>query len=780
MIKQTLTCLSLILFSPTLPAQQQMQDIRGQVTDRASGEPIAYAVIHLESEPAKGAVTDSLGKFLLEDVSLGRHDVKVTCIGYAPCLVREVLVASVKEVFLEIALTENIRELDEVVVRPKVSKGQPLNTMALTGARMFSVEETSRYAGGLDDPARLASSFAGVVTGVSHNGISVHGNAPYLLQWRMEDVEIPNPNHFADVSTLGGGILSSLSSHVLGNSDFFTGAFPAEYGNAVSGVFDMKMRTGNCHRMENTLQVGLLGIDLASEGPISRKHNSSYIVNYRYSMTGLLSHLGMVDLDGTFDFQDLNFKLNFPTRRAGTFSVWGTSLIDKYGSEMEEPEEWKYFDDASESEFDQYMAAGGVTHRYPLGKQSTLKTTMAATYYRSTASMEMLDESLTLTPYLDMKRETTNLVFSTCYNHKASARYMSRSGLTVTGMLFDMSMHAASCVAAPMDAVSVGDGSTTLLSAYTSHSLGLGRCMTLNLGLHGQWLTLNNHYVVEPRLGLKWMMSHRLSLAAAYGLHSRMEKPDVYFTRTPETGGLLVNKELDFTRAHHLMLTLDWHLSDGMVLRIEPYFQSLWNVPVRPDDSYSMLNRLDFYVEDALVNKGKGRNVGVDLTLERYLSSGYYYLCTASLFDSRYRGGDGVWHDTRFNRRYILNLLGGKEWMTGHSRRNLLGIHAKVTLMGGDRYSPVDYKATLAHPDHEVQYDETLAYSQQFSPIVLTNFSISYKMNRRRCTHEVAIKLINATNYKEFGGHGYNIRTGEIEVKRYAMSMPNLYYKMEF
>ncbi len=151
-----------------------------------------------------------------------------------------------------------------------------MNKMATTGARMLSVEEASRYAGGFDDPARLVSSFAGVAPSVSSNGISIHGNAPHLLQWRLEDVEIPNPNHFADIATLGGGILSSLSSQVLGNSDFFTGAFPAEYGNAVSGVFDMKLRNGNNQKNENTLQVGIMGIDVASEGPLQEAQSILY------------------------------------------------------------------------------------------------------------------------------------------------------------------------------------------------------------------------------------------------------------------------------------------------------------------------------------------------------------------------------------------------------------------------------------------------------------------------------------------------------------------------
>lgn len=774
-------CLLMTGFCLSISAQHLTQNIRGTVTDKASGIPIAYATIQLEDAPDRGTITDSIGNFVLKGISLGRHNVKATFIGYEPSLVREVLVSSAKEVFLEIAMTENAQELNEVVVRPQVNKEQALNKMALTGARMFSVEEASRYAGGMDDPARLASSFAGISAGVSHNGISIHGNAPHLLQWRLEDVEIPNPNHYADIATLGGGILSSLSNHVLGNSDFFTGAFPAEYGNAVSGVFDMKLRNGNNRKVENTIQAGILGIDIASEGPLSKKHNASYIVNYRYSATGLLAHLNMVDLGGAFDYQDLNFKFNFPTRRLGTFSIWGTSLIDKYGSDLEKDiSKWEYLGDGSDSKTDQYMAAGGISHRYFIGENGLLKTTIATTYFKSTASIDMFDTDLNSTPYLDMSRENTNLVFTTSYNHKFSARFTNKTGASFTQMFYDMKMNLAPFVATPLDVISMGDGSTSLFSAYTSNSIGIGNNFTLNLGLNTQVLTLNKHWTLEPRIGMKWQATAKTSFALAYGMHSRMEKMDVYYTQTPQTGDALVNKDLDFTKANHFMLTFDYKISDELLLKIEPYFQTLFDVPVRVGDSYSVLNREDFYVEDALVNKGKGRNIGVDVTLEKYLSRGYYYMFTGSLFDSRYCGGDKVWHNTKFNRHYILNLLGGKEWMMGRNRQNILSVNAKLTLQGGDRYSPIDEAATLEHPDKEVQYDETRAYSQQFSPIFLTNFSLSYKMNKKKCTHEFAVKLLNATNYKEYAGHEYNLKTGKIEPNRFAMSLPNIYYKVEF
>lgn len=757
------------------------RSIRGTVVDAASGYPIAYASVALQGRPGTGAITDSSGHFIIKNVPVGRHDIQASFVGYESAIFKEILVTSSKEVFLNIPLKEAIRELDEVTVRPSLNKEQPLNKMATTGARMLSVEEASRYAGGMDDPARLVSSFAGVSPAMSTNGISIHGNAPHLLQWRLEDVEIPNPNHFADLSILGGGILSGLSSHVLGNSDFFSGAFPAEFSNAVSGVFDMKLRNGNNRRVENTIQIGLLGMDFASEGPLTKKHNSSYIFNYRYSTTGILEKAGIVDFGGILDYQDLNFKFNIPTRKAGTFSVWGTGLIDKSESEFEKnPEEWEYLGEQMESETSQYMVAGGISHSYFFNDNTRLKTIVAATYFRHKGFVDFYDFDLNKYPNLDLVRNNTNLIFSAILNRKFSAKFTNKTGFTFTKMYYDMEMNLSPYTMQPLELISKGEGNTNLISGYTSSYIGLSDRVTLSVGLNAQVLTLNNHWTVEPRTGIKWQATPKASFALAYGLHSRMEKMDVYFVRTRSTGTEPVNKDLDFSKAHHVMLSYGCRLSDNLNLKIEPYFQHLFDIPVIADSSYSVLNRVDFYVEEALKNKGKGRNFGVDVTLERYLNDGVYYMISGSLFSSKYKGGDGKWRNTKYNRQFIINCLGGKEWMLGQDKQNILGINLKMTMQGGDRYSPVDRVATLDDPDKVVQHDETKAFTKQFSPMFIVNYTISYKINKKKVSHEFALKGLNATGCKEYYGHEYNFKTGEIKPLRSATALPNISYKLEF
>lgn len=759
---------------------QFTQTIRGITVDSQSGKPLSFISIGISDIPEIGTTTDEQGNFILKNVPVGRHTIQATCIGYQPFFIREILVTTSKEVYLEIPMTESSHELSEITISA-YEKDAPINKMALTGARMLSVEEASRFAGGLDDPARLISSFAGIASAPSSNGISVHGNAPHLLQWRLEDVEIPNPNHFADIQTLGGGILSSLSNKVLGNSDFFSAAFPAEYGNAVSGVFDMRMRNGNTQNREYTLQIGTLGIDLASEGAINKKQNSSYIINYRYSLIGLMNKMDKDSTSNHFNYQDLNLKLNFPTKKTGTFSVWGTALYDSYKQKFEKDQEkWEYFSDRNKGQSKQYMLSGGLTHRYFFNDNTMLKSSLASTYAKYNVKQDVFDANMNSTPYGYLDSHTTNLIFNASLNKKFSHRFTNKTGFTYTKMFYGMNLQKAPHEAYPLETISQGKGNTELISGYTSASFGLSDRVVFNQGIYSQILTLNNHWTIEPRISMKWKSGDRTYFVIAYGMHSRMEKIDVFFVKTRSTGSKSMNKDLDFTKAHHAMLTYSHKLSDNTNLKIEPYFQYLYDVPVIADSSYSVLNRDQFYVEEPLVNKGKGTNLGIDITLERYLNKGYYYLITATLFDSRFKGGDGIWHNTKFNRNYILNASGGKEWIFGKRKNKILSANLRLTLQGGDRYSPLDVEATMNDPDKEAQYNERKAYSKQLGAMLLLNYTLSYRVNNKKRSYEWGIVGLNATSAKEFYGHRYNFKTGAIEKDRDSSAISNLYYKLEF
>ncbi len=757
---------------------QTAQNIRGVVRDGASDEPLESVTIIVKgTTPVISTGTDSSGRFLLKNVPAGRYDIEAVRIGYEPTTIREVLLSSAKEVFLEIPMKEALHVLSEVVITPTVNKLQPLNKMATASARMLSVEEAARYAGGFDDPARLASSFAGVGSNMGNNGIVVRGNAPKFLQWRLEEVEIPNPNHFAEVTGFGGGGLTALSSQVLGNSDFFTGAFPAEYGNSLSGVFDIKLRNGNSEHMENTIQVGAIGIDVASEGPLCKGKPASYLFNYRYSTLSLLAPLMPDDADGT-RYQDLSFKVNVPTKKLGTLSLWGIGLIDRSGQTAEtDSTQWAYLQDKESQDVKQLMGAVGLGHKLVLPHDAFLKTTLAATVSGLDLHTERMDNTIQPQPQNSIQNTNWNFVFSSYINKKFSARHTNKTGVQVTGLLYNLLLKNAELAATPLQTLTDESGFSALLSVYSNSSINLSEQWTLNAGLIAQYFTLNGSYSIEPRIGIKWRFAPAHTLALAYGLHSRLEMLNYYFVRS--ANGEYINKDLNFTRSQHLVLSYDWNIGQDFHLRVEPYVQYLYEVPVIADSSYSFINlQNDWFMHQQLVNEGNGFNYGIDVTFEKFMSRGYYFMLTGSLFNSQYKGGDGVWRDTRFNRTFLCNFLIGKEWIFGQYNQHIFNANIRLSYQGGDRYSPVDLAVSLAQ--HEVVYDETHAYSQQLSPAFLGHFTISYKLNCRKVSHEFAVKMLNVTGYKEFYGHHYNFQTNTITENREAIVIPNISYKIQF
>ncbi len=766
-------------------AAQPAGNIRGIITDAASGQALPYVtVIVLNTSPVVGTTTDEQGAFRLPPLTIGRHSIQASFMGYESAIVREVMVSSAKETVLEISMKEDAKMLEELVVRPTTNKEAPLNPMALAGARMLSVEEASRYAGGFDDPARLVSSFAGVAGDVTNNSISIRGNSPQFLQWKLEGVEIPNPSHYPEIGSVGGGILTAFSSQVLGNSDFYTGAFPAEYSNALSGVFDMMLRNGNNQQYEHTAQIGTLGVEFASEGPLRKGGKASYLFNYRYSTMALAGSIfgGSLEEMAAMRYQDLSFKINLPTNKAGTFTLWGIGTIDRHTEPLpDDLETYEYLPEESVAR--QSMGAAGLGHKIFLGDNTYLKTSLAATYSENHTSIDYFDTDRTvLGRSMDMQDKNTNLVLHSYLNTKFSVRHTNRTGATLTGLFYDDNYNIIPDFpyfdGSPMVNFTHSNGSSLMASAFSQSSFLLNDRLTGQLGVNVSYFALNKDWTVEPRAGLRWQAATDHAFTIAYGLHSRHERLDYYFVTLPETGDQLVNKNLGFAKAHHVVLSYDWHVSDNIRIKVEPYFQYLYDVPVEPGTPFSIINQTDFYMNRSLVNDGEARNIGIDFTLERYLSNGYYYLLTGSLFNSRYKGGDGIWRNSRLNRRFLANALGGKEWMVGRNKQNVLGVNLRLSLMGGSYYTPIDETASLVI--HQPIEDESRTMSMQNPDAFIGSFTLSYQINRQRLAHEFAVKVINVTGYKEFYGFDYNRITHQIDKRGTAVVIPNICYKVSF
>lgn len=755
--------------------EKPTQTVRGIVLDSKTNAPIEFATVRIMNVGSLGSTTDSLGRFRIDNVPVGRCNIQTSYVGYNTNIFNEIPVTSSKEVYMEITLDENIHSLAEVVIQPEIKKDKPLNAMAITGGRMISMEEAGRFANGFDDPARLSSAFAGVAGDVGTNAVAIRGNSPQFTQWRLEGVEIPNPTHFADLTGLGGGFLSALSTQVIGNSDFYNGAFPSEYSNALSGIFDMQIRNGNNQKYEHTFQLGILGIDLASEGPISRKHGSSYIFNYRFSTTSLATGNDM-----NLKYQDLSFKLNFPTRKAGTFSIWGIGLIERYKPEAIDRDEWETQGDRQSGNTAFDKAAGGLTHKYLINADTYIRSSLAATYSKDRTRADQITEDDKLVHVGDIRNSKWDIVFNSYLNKKFNSNHINRTGITVTGLQYDLDYKISPNFGLdiPMEQISKGNGGSCVLSAYSSSVINLSNHLTTSLGITAQYFTLNKNWTVEPRAALKWSFNPKHALALAYGLHSRREKLDYYFVEQEANGKTESNRYLDFSKAHHFGLTYDWNINSYMHLKVEPYYQYLFRIPVEENSSFSIINHQSFYLDRILKNRGSGVNYGIDITLEQYMKNGFYYMITASLFKSKYKAGDNIWRNTRLDKNYLLNILAGKEWMVGRNKQNVLSLNGRIFFQGGDRYTPVDEGKSMI--EHDIKFDETRAYSKKFDPSINGDISFSYRINKKKISHEFSIKMLNVGMRTGMHFYQYNEKTHKIEKKDGSGLIPNISYKIYF
>lgn len=772
----------MLLFIKCAYPQNLTQVVKGRVFDKESEAPLEFAnVVVLGTSQQHGVTTDSKGSFRLNGVPIGRYNIQVSFIGYEPAIIPEILVTSGKEVVLNIGLKQSLNQIDEVKVEAYSRKDRPVNSMATISARSFTVEETRRYAGGLDDPARMVSAFAGVTVGnLQDNAIIIRGNSPKGVSWRLEGVEIPNPNHFPGGNVAGGGAVTVLSSQLLANSDFFTGAFPAEYGNALAGVFDMKLRCGNNEKYENTIQAGMLGFDFSSEGPFRNGGSSSYLFNYRYSTFSLLCGMGIIPSAQVPRYQDLSFKLNFPTKKVGIISVWGIGAID-FNNEPKEPDSTKWEIDWDRISYDWSLCMGalGLSHKFMLGSQSYINSTVAISGTDNMMDAKRYDDNMMLRPNWYFIDRSARLTLSSFINHKFSSKFSLKTGANFNTLFFNMDLNSTiKDIPETFQNYVKQEGSGKYFEFYAQAKYNVSSTLIINSGVNFNYFDLNKAFSIDPRFSLKWDYAPNQSISFGYGKHTQLEELKIYLIKHTESGrDFYPNKGLDFSHAHHFVIGYDWLMSKNLRLKVEPYFQYLYNIPGIPDSSYSMINfKQDWSFMDSLANNSIGKNIGIDLTLERFLNNNYYYLFTASFFTSKYKGDDNVWRNTRYNKNYAVNLLVGKEFFLSKGR--ILGINGRLNLMGGERISPILIAQSLQSKG--VIYDETKAFEDQNDAVYNLDLTLTFRTNKKRYSGVWAIQVKNILGSPMDDGYSYNYRTNKIESSETIVILPVLSYKVEF
>ncbi len=631
----------------------------------------------------------------------------------------------------------------------------------------------------------MASNFAGIATICDQrNDIVIRGNSPLGVLWRLDGIDIPNPNHFASFGASGGPI-SMLNNNLLTNSDFFTGAFPAEYGNALSGVFDLKMRSGNNQKFEYVAQVGMNGFELGAEGPII-KDKFSFLINYRYSTLAVVDAMGFkVGIEAIPFYQDASFKFATNYTKIGKFSLIGLagySFVEEFESENDISDLNKKT--GEDFTFGSGMGVLGLSHKYIFKSKFNIENIISYTYTMSHVSTDTFSLSYpTPSAYYRQKTDELGLDLTSNIIYKINSKNFLHYGFNCRFIDFGFT-----------DSIKSGqnfktnfnqNGNYELLKSYLQFRHKFSDNFLIYTGLHFLFFTFNNKYSLEPRFGIKWNFKPNQSFKLGAGVHSQLAPRTFYIVKSELDASKLdeFNKELGFSKSIHLVFGYNWLITNNLRLKFETYYQHLYEIPVKEGlPYYSLLNFGDEHfttlpVIDSLVNKGKGTNYGIEITIERFLKNGFYVLSTGSLYESKYKGYNGIEMNTAFNGNFILNLLFGKEIRLND--KNFIILSQKTVFAGSLRYVP--FEVVQIAPEYYIQkYDWENAYQNKRNDYFRINGQLGYRFNSKKMSIELKIDLMNLTNHKDIFQERFNNETGGVHYFYQFSFLPIGFLRLQF
>ncbi len=771
-----------IFFSFTV-LSQVTQNIKGTVIDKQSEYPLPNtSVVVVNNDKTYGAITDFDGNYFIKNVPIGKINISAHYKGFHTQLFTQLNLKSGKELVVDFALLEKLESLDEIVIKTNLRRESV--AFATTSAATFNVTQADKYAGALGDISRMAMNYAGVSgNDDSRNDIIVRGNNPSSLLWKIEGATIPSPNHYSSSGSSGGPV-SMLNINTLSKSDFLSGAFPANFGNTTSAAFDLQFRKPNNNKTEFVMQMGFTGLEAGIEGPFSKENQASYLVNYRYSTLALFDAMGM-DLGlGTAvpKYQDINTIVNIPTKKMGNIKVWaigGNSKITFINDDEDDLNNY-YNQQKSNLYKENNNLISGITHKYFFNDKTSSKISLSYSRIDETVKVDTLNtDNSKFYKYFDERLISAYSTIDAKINSKINRKNQVSSGVSYTNYGVDFDILLTNKYQSDLT------NNTGLMAAFVNWQHRFNDDLTLNSGLRYQLFTLNNQSTFEPRIGLKYQVKYNMSFNIAYGLHSNINPLLSYFTKqevTPDNYKY-ANTNLGFIKSHHLIAGIEHKIKNSLNIKAEFYYQYLFNVPISHDDkTYSIINSgynepggsQIFY--DELFNDGKGKNYGIDLTLEYPLKKGFYTLLTGSLYNSEYLAYDNKWRNTAWNGNFMSSLLTGKEFNL--NKTSSVGFDITLNFAGGRRFTPIDLEQSAIQG--EAIYQNEHAFENKLQNYFRTDFKITYKRNGKKLNHEWQLDLRNAFNRQNIFSQSYNIAENKIDIAYQQGILPVVQYRVLF
>lgn len=756
------------------------QTIKGRVLDIASHKPIAAAKLTVIAEGKRiSALSDAQGNYRLERVPVGRQAVNCIADGYDPYISPSIILTSAKEFELNIELeemfggmldpTQAVKGPDKtfkehekaadagkdekpyetatVEILATRSKDKPVNEFSLIGARSFTTEQVQRYPNTFNDPGRMAMAYPGVEQLASDAAdILVRGNSPMGVSWRLEGVEIFAPNHFSRPGTSGGGI-SIFSLSLLGTSDFVMGGFAPEYGNTTAGVFDMHFREGNKNQQEYTFRAGIIGLDLATEGPI-RRGKSSYLANYRYSTLGILDRAGfhLTDPNTRNEFQDLSYNVVTDIGKKGKLTFFGLGGYSHSWNPREgEPAKWTTRGDRMASNSQTFAATMGASYTHTLDDKSYVYVVLSGTGSLNHDTEDTVNTALQPYETLTEIYQTIRYTAYAAYNRKISTRLTLKTGLYGNLLMYNYVRNFWDFNNLVRQYQFDSKGATQSWQPYAQMHFRANGKLTFVGGFNVQHLALNKTTEFDPRLSAEYKLTLRQTVSLSVGKYSQMLPLGDYFYRLRDAANrpYYPNMSLEMLKSIQGGLAYSMVFPGDFRVRAESYYQYYYRVPVntKPNDTYTLLNRRWNYTRDVLENSGTWTNKGVELTVDKFFSKTYFFLAGVSLFNSTYTNREGKVFEGNFNRRYSFKFMANKEIPLGNAA---IELGLRSIYAGGFPDTPFSVDA-----QGNVQRDYFNDYNATHLPAfwrIDTRFALRWSLDK--ADHVIALDIQNVTNHQ--------------------------------
>lgn len=771
-----------LVFLVSLGVVGQTQTISGVVKNSFTERAITDVKVSLllNDSIVISTFTDQKGVFNFVKIPLGIYDISFAHLEYEAFILPDITLTSSRVENITVGLVEAFKQLNELTINPHKDRSKNNNEMSTNSVKTIYVQDMQKLAGSLDDPIRVAGMMPGVTSeaAFSENFVSIRGNSPRGLKYQMEGVEVINPSHFARIGS-SGGTFTVFSMQLLDKSDFFTGAFPAEYSNALSGVMDVNFRRGNQATHEYSITAGTLGLDFSTEGPFNSKMKSSYLINYRYSVVGMARFIGYPTQP---TYQDLSFVLNFPQKK-GEFKVFGISgTSDRKRLATPDSTLWKSDIDRYNLSLSSQMVMLGGTYDRPFGENSLMKLTLVGNAFKQVDNRNYLLQEATEIIRSRNEYSSIPVTAALSFKHKFSRRHTNKTGGSFEYASHNWEVLQYDFENTRLDTNVIGKGYAQTAKAYTQSRIFLNEKLVLNLGVSSLFYSVNKKVTFEPRIGLSYQTKSKGKLTLSLGKHSQIEHYATYLFQQKDSLGVISNpnKNLELVKAYHAIGGFKTTIFKNHYLNVEVYYQYLYDIPTEKNGTFSMANIAELQQIRALENIGTGENYGIDFGIERYASKGLYYMINASVFESNYVDGLGVKRSTGYDQKFNVKFLAGKEYIIGEKKgkTNFIGWNTNVAYVGGRPYTPVDIAASELN--QETIYNERIAFTARDKNLLFADVTFTYKINKAKRTAVWSLQIKNifsngAAIYRE-----YDPMTHQETTVKSSSFFPNLSYKIQF